>query len=150
MDQVLHEGGFKDLRSLPKLIADASDDELAQARIDGRFVAEDLPAIAFLRQSQYGRGAFGLRMLRYPKANEIYPRASRVAYCLAFRRAGIGAGIDNRRAAVGDEVLPARMFVRFAREYPRYRRYLRPLSRGITDGLPAEVLDAVELVTRST
>lgn len=145
----LGQAGAADAAGLAGLVAGATEAELAEARADARFFAEELPEVAAAVEASYGRGAFGFGALRSFGRGGPKERTACVAACLALRRLVGPAPFAALRATVRAVVPQAAAVLALCRAFPRYAAYFGPDGAARLASLPEEERERVAADVRA-
>jgi hypothetical protein len=131
----LREAGMFEIEDLPRLLVQASDEQLSRARADAHLV-EQLAEVAAAAEFTHGRDVAGLASLRLLADGRAATRAFLVRSCLAMKGLFEAEPLAELRAAAAAACGPARVVLLLRRELPQYRHLLRADSEQRVQALP--------------
>lgn len=137
----LRDAGMFDLCDPARLVRQASDANLEQARKDAVLLCDDLGVIAEGAEAIFGRDIAGLgiasAMGKSGDSDEF--RAYFVRYCLLLRHIAPEGSIERIATVAEAAATVARGVIELRATYPKLRQYLKATASTQIDNLPTEI-----------
>jgi hypothetical protein len=140
--QQLQEAGLFEIKDLPRLLLEASEERLCRARADAQLL-EHLAEIAAAAELMHGRDVAGLASLRILGDGAAATRVFLVRSCLAMQGLLEAEPLAKLRAAAVAASGPARVLLLLRRELPQYRHLLRGDCERRVQALPEAEREAL-------
>jgi hypothetical protein len=140
----LRDAGLFEIADLPRLLVEASEEQLGRARADAQLL-EQLAVIAAAAEVMHGRDVAGLASFRLLGDGRAATRAFLARNCLAMQGLMDAEAIAEVRAAVVAASGPARVILLLHRALPQYRHLLGPDGERRVRDLPRPEREALHL-----
>jgi hypothetical protein len=126
---VLRQGGLRNYTSFYRILQEASDDDLVQARNDTRLLIDYFRTVIGALEAVWGAGSFGFGFVHWME-HDSWSLVMFLPFCIAMRRAGLGEHFTSLQATVETFARPALAVLQLRQAFPEYCDVLRPTPEG--------------------